>query len=60
VKVFKGDSTVPRVKNGLDASVELANRNSLELNERGPALNVFWSRLRRDGHRETFNKSPES
>src|SRR5215831_8934506 len=29
----------------------LGNRNSLVLNERGPALKVFWSRLARDGRR---------
>jgi hypothetical protein len=27
------------------------NHNSLELNERGVALKVFWTRLRRDGRR---------
>jgi hypothetical protein len=27
------------------------NHSSLELNERGPALNVFWSRRWRDGRR---------
>ena len=27
------------------------NHSSLELNERGPALKVFWSRLWRDGRR---------
>jgi hypothetical protein len=27
------------------------SHSSLELNERGPALKVFWSRLRRDGRR---------
>jgi hypothetical protein len=27
------------------------NHSSLQLNERGPALKVFWSRLWRDGRR---------
>jgi len=46
-KTFAGDSTVPRVKNGLDAGAWRQgplNQNSHKLNERGPALKVFWSR----------------
>jgi hypothetical protein len=44
---FAGDSTVPRVKNGLDAGAwrqGLTNQSSFKLNEHGPVLNVFWSR----------------
>ena len=36
------------------------NQNSLVLNERGPALKVFWSRLRRDGRGEQGKKSKDS
>ena len=34
-----------------EAPVLPGNHSSLELNERGPALNVFWSRRWRDGRR---------
>ena len=34
-----------------EAEMLSGNHSSLELNERGPALNVFWSRRWRDGRR---------
>ena len=33
----------------LEPATALGNHSSLPLNERGPALKVFWSRLWRDG-----------
>jgi hypothetical protein len=36
------------------------SHDSLKLNERGPALNVFWSRLRRDLEFGHFLAGPEA
>jgi len=35
------------------------NQNSYQLNEHGPALNVFWSRWKRDGHQVNRKKDEE-
>jgi hypothetical protein len=39
-----------------EPEMPLGNHISMELNERGLALNVFWSRLRRDGRGEKGRK----
>jgi hypothetical protein len=39
------------------AQAPSGNHSSLALNERGPALNVFWSRQWRDGRRQVKGNS---